>query len=321
MLTPLLATAILLTNAVALQPLTPGDILISSQNTVAEYTRTGNFVQSIAVPYPGTDSYPNVHDVVIDDSGNIDVFNGTFDPYLSTYDFSQGTWSHRTYDGWSLVNNASYGGLATEGHYVYVPDMSTSGGTLTGIVRFDLAAGTATSTAMNIAPIDLNIGLNGLLYAMYPGGAPSGRYVNVYDPETLDFQKTINVTSVAGADGLRGVAVDSDGTLFVVAWDETVYHLSEDGSTILGSLALSANDTFDIDIAADGSILVGSRFGQVTLTDRTLSTAEVLSVGNSNVSACFIVPEPSSLSLVFCAAASVAFGMLIRSSKRTRTTT
>ena len=86
---------------------------------------------------------------------------------------------------------------------------------------------------------------------------------------------------------------------------EACYHLSADGRTILGSLESSFNYLADIDIASDGAILVGNRFGKVTLTDRTLSSATVLLITNSDVSACFIVPEPSSLSLLFCGAACV----------------
>ena len=167
-----LTTCLITSTTAAFQPLTPGNILVSYNSNIAEYTRTGELVQSIVVPYPGVDYYHNTRDVVIDQAGNIDVFNSNFNPYLSTYNTSQGTWSHRTYAGWSLANSMAYGGLATMGQYVYVPDMSTAGGESKGIVRFDLAAGTATRTATDIEPIDLNIGLDGLLYALYPGGVP-----------------------------------------------------------------------------------------------------------------------------------------------------
>jgi hypothetical protein len=308
----ILLGCLLLGDPISLQPLTPGNIVISCDNTIKEYTRAGVLVQSTSVPYPGSDSTPKARDLVVDRSGNVEVFNGTFDPYLSALNVAQGTWSHLTFTGWSLVNNGSYGGLATSGRYVYAPDMSTSGdGQPQGIVRFDLSGGTTIRFAATIEPFDVNVGLDGLLYAMYPGASPSGTKVRVFDPTTLAEIRTMDISVGAGSHDFRGIAADSDGSLFVVGWDETAYHLNSAGDTLLDTLSLPVSDTFDIDIGSDGTVLIGSRFGKMLLTDRDFSSSRVLTVGSGNAFGTLVVPEPGTGILV-------AFPLLVASFYRRR---
>src|SRR5438309_1478852 len=112
----------------ALQPakgelLTPGDILISTtgvspQNVIYEFTLSGTRVQTIAVPTPGDG--PN-RALTVDSNGNIEVFNGTAQPFLSTYDPLSGTWQHQTFPGWSSIGGGlSNSGIAAYRNYVYV---------------------------------------------------------------------------------------------------------------------------------------------------------------------------------------------------------
>lgn len=284
--------------------LTPGNLMTVSHDQIREYNRSGQFVQRVveSVEYPGgTDSDPTARDLVVDRDLNIQVFNGAFDPYLSSFSFDTRLWSHQSFPGWSLFNNGSYGGLATKGRYVYMPDMRTFGNpedAVTGIVRFDLNGGPTIRFAEDIEPFDLNVGLDGLLYAMYPGGSPSGRTVRVFNPETLAIVKTIDVSQGAGWQDLRGIAADYDGSLFIVAYDERIFHLTPDGAEVIKSLALPTNDTSDIDIAPDGGVVVGGRSGTVVVTDRSLESLLTFQVGDENVWVTFVVPEPSSLALL-----------------------
>src|SRR5262245_9301316 len=68
-----------------------------------EYTGS-TLVRTVAIP-PGVDA--PARDLVAAD-GQVSVYNGTFDPVLSTYNPTAGTWSNQTADGWSTVNNVSY---------------------------------------------------------------------------------------------------------------------------------------------------------------------------------------------------------------------
>ena len=77
-----------------------GNILVSTdgagaQQLLQEYTPAGALVSSVGIPPGGTAE--NARDLVADGSGNVLVYNGTFDPYLSTY--GSGAWSHTTYSG------------------------------------------------------------------------------------------------------------------------------------------------------------------------------------------------------------------------------
>jgi hypothetical protein len=278
---------------------TPGNLVVTHQDVLREYTLAGNLVQAINIPYPGPAECPaceSSRDVFVHPNGRAYVYNGTFDPLLSEFEPAINVWTHRTFAGLSSVANLSYGGLVGQGRYVFMPDMRTfgTGDELQGIVRFDLAGGPTMRFAEDIEPFDLNIGLNGLLYALYPGGSPSGRSVAVFDPVSMARLKTIDV----GRTDNRGVAADFDGSLFLVSWSETLYHMDSDGN-VLKSLPLPASDTFDVDIDSDGAIVIGSRFGEVMLTDRNLSSITSFSVGGSDVFVSFVtVPEPSTMTIL-----------------------
>src|SRR5687768_14867882 len=86
-----------------------GNILVStnglSTQLLQEYTPSGTLVQSQDIPAGGVAE--DARDLVADSTGSILLYNGTFDPYLSTLSTS-GTWSHQTYSGWSTVNTVSY---------------------------------------------------------------------------------------------------------------------------------------------------------------------------------------------------------------------
>ena len=166
-------------------PLLPGNVIIStapnlSGGIIREYTRSGLLVQTFTVPTSG-DPSGYARDIATDASGRIHVWNGTFSPVLTTMTpgLAPGTATsvNHSLTGWSTVNATYFGGIAVSGNYVYATDMFTfSGGEPNGIVRFDLTTfeairfgqGTQNSRGENI---DLNIGLNGLLYALYPGGS------------------------------------------------------------------------------------------------------------------------------------------------------
>lgn len=63
-------------------PLNYGNILVSTNDVLYEYTKSGTQLQTFNVPYcggsrPGTE---NARDIVLDQNENIAVYNGTFDP-------------------------------------------------------------------------------------------------------------------------------------------------------------------------------------------------------------------------------------------------
>jgi len=285
-----------------------GNLLISTNNQIYEYTLQGDHVQHFSVQYPG--GYPPTEyarDIAADTRGNIYVYNGTFYPYMSTYNSSSSSWSHMTYDGFSTVNNVSYGGIDVYGTTVFASDMHTYGGEAQGVVAFDTVTGQAQRFAENTSPIDLTIGLDGLLYTLSPGGSPGGRIINIYDPSSLAYIDTIDLTDIFGWTEHRSIAVDYNGDIFIADWDGEVHHINKAGElidTITPSCDWIGRDIhcefIDIDISENGEIALGTRFGEIILTDTDFSSIFTFDVGESEIFVEFVptfVPEPISIDI------------------------
>lgn len=269
---------------------TPEDVWVSTDDTIAEYTQSGVLVTSaIPIPYGGG-SRPvteSARDLIVGTNGIIQIYDGTFDPFLNSYYPITDTWTHQPHTGWSTVNNGSYGGIAQYQNYVFVTDMNTFGDggadAAMGIVRFDTTGGPTVRFANTQEFIDLTIGLDDLLYALR--GNESA--VDVYMPSTNTFVRTINLAS-----DVRGIAVNEEGQIFAASWDDNIYHFDANGAQ-LNFKASGTFDLHDIDITCDGQIAVGSRFGLVTLTNESLANVTSFSVGTENTFVAFSNPRTS----------------------------
>jgi hypothetical protein len=261
----------------------------------------------IPVPYPGNDQITlfnaSLRDITVDRNGNIRAYNGTFDPYLSTFDVSSETWSHVTSPGWSTVNSGVYGGIASFQDKVFVTDMETFGDAgvdrAKGIVVFD-ETGASRRFAEDIEPIDLNLGLDGLLYALYPGGTPSGRSLNVYNPTTLEKIREIDlVANIEWNLDRVSVAVNAIGDLFVATVDGELFHLNSEGVLLdtlrpecIGEPFITRCSLYDVDISTSGMVVLGTRYGDVFVTDESFLNVQSFLVGDSETFIS-IVPEPT----------------------------
>lgn len=273
-------------------PTKHGNLLVTnfSEGTLTEYTRTGTVVQRFSIPRSTTSS-SDLRDVVQGTDGRIHMFNGTFKPWMSTLDPTTGAVSNLTASGWSTVNNLSYGGIATLGSYVFVTDMFTyQGGEASGIIRFNTSNGVAERFSPENSYTDLTLGLDGKLYA---GGS-------IFDPITM---KRIGAFQLQGAGDVRGMAVDSHGNIYTASFDGSIQKRNAAGS-LIASLSVGRGLN-DIDIDSDGSIVVGSGYGDVYLTDSSLTrltsfkTKPGTSFGPSgHVAFTSSVPEPSSFALL-----------------------
>lgn len=122
-----------------------GNLLVASSPfdqtpTLSEYSIGGALVQSTAVPNPTGVSTELPRDIVLDRAGKAQVYNGTFDPRLSTYDPVADTWSQTKLPLWSSGNNVSYGGLAALNEFVIATDMRVRSelSDARGLVRFNV---------------------------------------------------------------------------------------------------------------------------------------------------------------------------------------
>ncbi len=268
-LKPVKATANIAITAGNTAPVIPsngavsGNIFVTANQTIQEYSPIGTLIRSIPIP-SNNETSGYARDLIIDDQGRFHVYNGTFSPILSTYTPATNTWSSRTLAEWSTANNTSYGGIDYYQNFVFVTDMSTgSGGTAKGIVRFNLTDGTSTRFASGVSEEfrDLTIGLDGNLYAL-------GNYgpVYVYNPVTLAFIKSINLSFVDH----RGIAVDENGDIFTADWNGNVNYFTPTGQ-LVRSTAAGGTSLNDINIV-NGQLWVGDRNGKVITTNTSFSS-------------------------------------------------
>lgn len=256
------------------------NLLVSTNDQIHELTTDGELVDTILVPYPGG-SRPGterVRDLVVDPEGRILVYNGTFDPFLSTYDPSAGTWSHETHAGWSTENATYYGGIANLDLFVFVTDMNTFGDSESGVIRFDRSGGVTIrfhAGGLSPNPRDLTLGLDGLLYVRRTTLGPD---IDIYDPTTLQFLGGIDLLP------FTDLAVNADGEIFTISiFDGTIRHYDANQTllkTIVPTCGQSICAPADIDISPGGTIAIGGRFGDVLLTDESLSIQSSFRVGS-----------------------------------------
>ena len=200
---------------------TAGDILVSEffNGTLAEYTATGMLVQQFQIPITPGDFFNSMRGVAVDQSGRAQIYNGTFGADLVTLDPASGVIQNHAFPGWSTVNNITFGGIAVSGNYAFVTDMATFGHNdadlVHGLVRFNLADYSATRFTTRDGYQQLTIGVDGLLYAL-PGEATPANHIDVFDPTTLAFVRSISLSTQGFLADLRSIAVDTGGNIFAV---------------------------------------------------------------------------------------------------------
>ena len=244
------------------------------KNEVREFTPAGSLVQVISFDY-NHGNYPQteyLRDVVVDQDQSIASYNGSFNPFLTRYSSISRTSEHSTVAGWSTANVSHYGGIAAYKHFVYVTDMATgSGGAASGLIRFDTTNNTATRFAEGTDFRDVNMGLDGKLYAVLSFRGE----INVYDPETMGFLRQIFVPVVFSLnEDIRGVAVDQTGRIFFCGWHDMVFRLDSAGTLEISKSTGFFNLT-DIDIDETGRVIFGSggpQNGKVIFTDSNLNS-------------------------------------------------
>lgn len=298
-------------------PLNPADILVTREDAhqLVEFTTTGTAVQTFNVPNVGG-ATETLRDMTIGPNGAVELYNGTFTPVISTLTPATGVISNQAIAGFGTFNNGSYGGIATLGSYVY----ATSQTSQQGIVRLNLSDHSSTFFGTASGYQDLTIGGNGLLYAI----PSSNSFIDVFDPNTLAFKRSIKLNSALIIADIRGIAVNYDGKIYAAGFNGSLYALDGNGN-ILNTRATGFNNLTDIDIDSNGRLLAGSRFGNVVLTDTTLNTQTtftdssggIIFVAFATPLAIATVPEPGSILYGLGAFGIMGLSLLQRRSRAT----
>jgi hypothetical protein len=242
---------------------TTGNILVTNQKLLMEFSPDGTLVQRIPVLRNG-DASPDItaqiRDVIVSDTGHVHIFNGTFTPALSSFDPVTGEWQHSTFSGWGISNNVSYGHIGTYKQYVFVNDQLFP----RGIIRFNTDTRSGQRYALDFYYIDINVGLDDRLYALV-----DETMLHVYDPVSMSLLDDIILEN-----NVRGIAVNADGEIFGASWDGSIYHFDSSGA-YQASIATGIVDLSDIDLSPTGQIAVGARDTKVILTTESLSSVEM----------------------------------------------
>src|SRR5262249_23465908 len=145
-------------------------------------------ISSTLIPLTsGPTEIPDARGISVDPSGKVNLFNGSFNPVLSTYSFATQSWANQTTSGWSTIADITYGGAATFKNYVFVTDTTTANQPLNGLIRFDNSGGPTTHFATGHNFTDVTLGLDGLLYGLTDD---TPNQVFVYNPQTLAFVRS-----------------------------------------------------------------------------------------------------------------------------------
>ncbi|MBK1883438.1 PEP-CTERM sorting domain-containing protein [Luteolibacter pohnpeiensis] len=274
------------------------NILVTEGNRLLEYSPDGDLVMDYGVvPHPDTTRY-DATDVVATPDGKIHVLNSApgDNDYLSTLQPSSRIWSH-TPDPAGGFGNVSDADLSILGNVA-----------VTNRVMFDLNRFTATQFSVpGFGGVgEVSFGLDGLLYAL-DSGSPRGG-LRVLDPTDFSLLREFELLDSAGFRlDARGIAVREDGQIYIADWNGRIYEYDPTGN-LVKSVYTGTGNLLDIDLSAEGTLIAGSRFGDVVVTDTTLATISTFSVGSGLVYVGFQIPEPTSLSLTLL----VGIGLLRR---------
>lgn len=276
-------------------PFVPGNILATQSNHLREYTLSGVLVRDLEVPHPDT-SRRDATDVVVDRWGRAHVLNiAPFaNDYLSTYDPLLGTWSHHAV--LASLGNISDGDLAILGDTAFTKHQAIS------LLDFS----TVNISIPGYGVGEISVGLDGQLYALDSGSPRHG--VRILDPGTYAVIDTLELRDAGGSRlDARGIAVTAAGDIFAADWDGRIYAYDRT-ATLLESPSTGAGNLLDLDLAADGTMIVGSRFGTVVVTDTSLDSVFRFSAGSGETYVGFVfIPEPGTALLL--AAGAVLAGL------------
>ena len=245
---------------------------------------TFDFNRIFDVPRPPNGDFiiDRPRDLIADEQGNIQVYNGTFAVSLLNRDVSDGSITQALIPGLSTENFTNFGGIARQGNVVFFSDQFTlQGGQPRGIVRFDLDTNTVDRVATDINPRDINIGLDGTLLAaesnrIFRYDSITGELLNTIDPSPIEFQD------------IRGVAGLADGTILAASFGGDVFRIDELGN-VLSNLTIDgrvvsenvfSSRLHDIDVAQDGQVAIGTADGDIILTTTALDSFEVVSISD-----------------------------------------
>ena len=122
----------------------PPNTFVVLGDELLEYDYNGLLVKTTSIPWPAgiRPLNENAHDLVTLQNGQIAVYNGTTNGFISIFNPIASTWQHYQISGLTTdANDPAMGGIASWGQYVFASDMESTPGNPFGVVRLDLTTG------------------------------------------------------------------------------------------------------------------------------------------------------------------------------------
>ncbi|MEZ6128243.1 MAG: proprotein convertase P-domain-containing protein [Planctomycetaceae bacterium] len=174
-------------------------------NELREYPAVGDGTPTRTIPieWPGTGGvFPfgqNAHDVTVMRDGRVAIFNGTTNAYLSLFNPKTDVWDHiGPISGLSGdLNDATAGGIASSGNYVFLSDLKSADGDPHGLVRVDVTTGDVVRFGDRIVGARIFAMANKPV--VFGNGAGRGRTVYEIDPQNGALLNTLTLEKDADA--------------------------------------------------------------------------------------------------------------------------
>jgi hypothetical protein len=259
-----------------------------------------------------------VRGVAVDQNGSLQIYNGSFGGDLVTLNPASGAIQNHTFPGWSTINSVSFGGIATSGNYAFVTDMATFGHNgadlAEGLIRFNLTNFSAVRFTMRDGYQQLTLGRDGLLYAL-PGQSQPPDHIDVYDPATLAFVRSIPLSFAGFEADLLSIAVDASGHIFGVGLGSGDLLEFDSNGQLLKSERVSDTAIESVALDADGDLIASDEFGNVFIATTALDAYSSFNVCCSYEQVAFTdpntaltfpgspIPEPATVMLIVLASA------------------
>ena len=241
---------------------------VTVNNNLEERRSDGFLVQTVAVEWPGGGSRPigeDAHDVLVLQNGGVAVYNGTVNASLSVYTPASDTWRHfSAITGLSGdIADATAGGIASFGDFVFLTDMETTDGDSHGMVRINTVTGEITRFAEDAA--------GSRLFGM---SSTSAFTINEYNPSNGDLLNTIRIQASSGTSRFaRGIAYDGANLWALVGVGnsgfEEILKLNPDTGDVLEihSLGVLQNQNIFFSSFFDGRDGLASMNGQLIVSN------------------------------------------------------
>lgn len=246
---------------------------VTANNELYEYSPAGALVQTIPIEWPAGARPPGetAHDVIVLEDGRIAIYNGSVDAALSVYNPTNSTWDHvGPIAGLSgSPTDASVGGIASIGNYIFLTDFESFDGDSHGMVRIDITTGQVTRFGEGTLGARLFAMVNSTTSELYEFNAADGSLVNTLElpliPES-PFRYRPQAIAFDGSDLWVLVRFGRISGQHLIKVDANTGELLEEHS-LQGTL----NAPFISGIAAmDGDIYLSSQFGFSTFAGQEI---------------------------------------------------